>query len=179
MNKLNNNIKIVRGNLITLAKAGMFDLIGHGCNIHCRQKSGIAAQMVEHFNTNSPLLYPLELPSFKGDMKKLGKVQFNTNPFVVSSNFTPLNLMVANCYTQEMWKTKENPKPINYIALRSCMKTLNAMAVWFYNNTGTHMRIGLPWIGCGLAGGDKDIVFNIISKNLTNAQVTIVEYDQS
>ena len=42
----------VKGDLIEMALAGDFDVIAHGCNCFCKQRSGIAKQMVENFSTH-------------------------------------------------------------------------------------------------------------------------------
>jgi O-acetyl-ADP-ribose deacetylase (regulator of RNase III) len=40
------------------------------------------------------------------------------------------------------------------------------------------MRIGLPQIGCGLAGGDWNRVKEIIQRELKDMDVTVVIYDK-
>jgi O-acetyl-ADP-ribose deacetylase (regulator of RNase III) len=40
-------------------------------------------------------------------------------------------------------------------------------------------HIGLPQIGCGLAGGDWDIVRNLIQEIMIDCDVTVVIYNQS
>ena len=50
----------IKGDLIELAKAGEFDVIAHGCNCFNAQKSGIARQMAEEFQTNDPVRYKFE-----------------------------------------------------------------------------------------------------------------------
>jgi hypothetical protein len=37
-------------------------------------------------------------------------------------------------------------------------------------------HIGLPYIGCGLAGADENLVLDIIKKELKDCNVTMVRY---
>ena len=79
------------------------------------------------------------------------------------------NLYVVNSYTQYgLGKDDNNNIPLNYNALALCMIKINHI---FKNK-----RIGLPLIGCGLAGGDWNIVKDIIQKNLIDCDITIVKF---
>lgn len=167
-------INHVKGDLITLAKEGNFDIIAHGCNCFCRQKSGLAPQMVRAFHTNNSDLYSLEDLSFAGNTDKLGTVQGNQWFEPDGTNFT-----VLNAYTQIKWKTPDNPRPLSYEALESCMAQIFNLAVLRYGYSGIESRIGLPWIGCGLAGGDKKRVEFIIKRYLENFPVTIITYERT
>ncbi len=43
-------------------------------------------------------------------------------------------------------------------------------------NIPRDLRIGIPKIGCGLAGGDWKVVEQIIKEHLSEHDLTIVEY---
>ena len=76
-----------------------------------------------------------------------------------------------NAYTQFMYGKNHSDgvsKPLDYEALTLCMRKINQIF------KGSH--IGLPWIGCGLAGGDWRRVKAIIKRELKNFHVTIVHY---
>lgn len=150
--------KEIQGNLITLAKPPhrMFDVIAHGCNCFCKQKSGLAPQMAKAFGTDK---FPKEQESSEGDMEKLGNIEYQKFE----------DLYVVNCYTQYGYDV--STKPLSYEALRLCLRKIN------HRFKGRH--IGLPQIGCHLAGGDWNIVRDIIQKELENCDVTIVIYDNS
>mgnify|MGYP003335247766 CR=1 FL=1 len=147
----------IKGDLITLANNNMFDIIVHGCNCFCKMARGLAPQMAEAFGCN---LFELENEKYKGDINKLGQIDYHTNMF----NFT-----VVNAYTQYHWSTET--KPLDYEALTLCLRKINHI----FN--GKH--IGLPQIGCHLAGGDWNIVKEIIKKELKDCKVTIVIYDKN
>jgi len=57
---------------------------------------------------------------------------------------------------------------LDYDALRMCMRKIN--------HEFPGRKIGLPKIGCGLAGGDWNIVQGIIEDELHDCDVTIVNY---
>lgn len=166
--------KIIKGNLITKALNGEFDVIVHGCNCFCSQKSGLAPQMVKVFNTDK---FGREDPIFKGDINKLGHIDYQY--FKIEKGLAILekypeysNLAVINAYTQ-YYNRSNNPIPnstcLEYDALSLCMMKINHIF------KGKH--IGLPKIGAGLAGGDWNIIEQIIKKQLKDCNVTIVEYD--
>lgn len=146
--------KEIEGDLIALAKAGEFDVIAHGCNCFCTMKKGLALKFAEVFGCDR---YPLEYVRYKGDIDKLGRID---------GKEAGDNLIVVNCYTQYKWATPENPRPLDYSALALCLRKMNHIF------KGKH--IGLPRIGCGLAGGYWDAVKLIIQTELCDCKVTIV-----
>lgn len=151
----------IEGNLITLAHQGVFDVIAHGCNCFCKQKSGIARQMAENFGTSSASVYTLEGEKHRGSFNKLGTIQYGYKG----------KLAIVNCYTQYMYgKNHEDgvDKPIDYVALRLCMRKLNF--------TFKGKSVGLPMIGSGLAGGDWYIITDIIQQELKDCDITVVRF---
>lgn len=160
----------MEGDLISLALQGEFDVVAHGCNCFCRMKRGIAPLMAEAFACH---IFPLEGKGFAGDFNKLGQIDVfgfilkDTERLIPKWDEKP-NFWVANMYTQYHW---EEPSvygvPLDYDALRMCLRKLN--------HRFKGKKIGIPWIGCGLAGGDKEIVRTFIESDLQNCNVTIVE----
>lgn len=159
------------GDLIALAREGKFDVIAHGCNCFCTQGAGIALQMDRVFNKAS---FPLEHPSKKGSMNKLGCI--DSKDFEVSSvSVYPADyigivtcdfrhpLTVVNCYTQYSYGRGLR---LDYEALTLCMRKINFKF--------KSKRIGLPKIGAGLAGGSWDRIKEIIKKELIDMETTII-----
>src|ERR1044072_571187 len=136
-------IKEINGNLVTLAKEGMFDVIGHGCNTFCTMKRGIAPQMAEAFGCDK---FHLEDSIFKGDIHKLGNIDYH-----IKYMDDDQDLIVVNMYTQYHWNDPDpvTQIPLNYNALTLCLQKMNHLF------KGKH--IGLPKIGCGLAGGNWSV----------------------
>lgn len=172
----------VMGNLITLAKGGHFDVIAQGNNCHCIQGAGLAPQMVHAFGTDNTKIYTLEHLSTNGDINKLGQfevgyyfLKHETLVRSVSNISIPDDKYVAvcNCYTQYGTGKTGNPNggtvALDYDALKLILRKIN------YTFKTKH--IGLPLIGCQLAGGDWNIVRKLIINELKDMDVTIVHFD--
>lgn len=161
--------KTVKGNLITLAQDGEFDVIAHGCNCWNMMGAGIASAMKQFFSCRE---FFLEKPHQKGDMNKLGQIDFETvnrrTGLIIRDwdSLEALNegIVVVNAYTQY-----QGGANLDYEALALCLKKMN------HEFKGKH--IGLPMIGCGIAGGSWSIVSKLIQGHLYDCDVTIVEYD--
>jgi len=151
----------INGDLIELAKQGKFEVIVHGCNCFCTMGAGIAPQMAKAFGCDK---YEMEKGNRRGDYNKLGQIEYD---FVNLENGSFLG--VVNAYTQyEMGINRNGIVPLDYDALTLCMRKIGHR---FY---GKH--IGLPLIGCGLAGGDWNVVKAIIMEELKNCHITVVKY---
>lgn len=176
--------KEVEGDLIRLAKSGSFDVIAHGCNCFCTMGAGIAPQMAKAFGVDH---YHKEGPTWKGNIEKLGNIVSGTSLIdlnkysVVSEKIDRVEIIknpmsykkitIINCYTQYNYGMNHedgSDKPFDYEAFDLCMRKINHIF------KGKH--IGLPQIGCGLAGGDWDIVKRMIQRRLKDMDVTIVIY---
>jgi len=170
--------KEVTGNLITLAKQGEFDVIAHGCNCFCTMGAGLAPQMADAFGCDK---FNMEGESYRGEFGKLGNIDFEDvyiNP--TTGQVVPFNetsgdahvLTVVNCYSQfGFGKNHKNGSvaPLDYAALELCLKKIN------YEFSGE--RVGLPQIGCHLAGGDWNIVKKMIQDHVSDCDVVVVIYD--
>lgn len=146
----------VDGDLIEFALKGNFEVIAHGCNCFCVMGAGIAPLMAEKFGCNR---FPLEDIDKKGDINKLGQIDYKK----------VFEIYVVNAYTQYFYgknHLNETDQPLDYDALRICLRKIN--------HTFKGKKIGLPQIGCGLAGGDWNIVKSIIQSELKDCDVTIV-----
>lgn len=152
----------IEGDLIVLAKQGMFDVIAHGCNCFCTMRRGIAPQMAKAFGCD---VYPKEKSPYKGDVNKLSTIDYKTYSINTHS------FQVVNAYTQYHynWKTTDGIC-LDYTALRMCMKKINM------EFQGAH--VGLPKIGAGVAGGDWEKIKAIIQEELVDCDVTVVIYKE-
>ncbi|MCL6318735.1 hypothetical protein EXT67_20750 [Pectobacterium atrosepticum] len=158
------------GNLITAAQSGEVNVIAHGCNCLNTMKSGIAPDIAKAF----PEAWAADRMTVKGDRAKLG---------TLSSAFSTNGLLVYNLYSQYTFTgRKEGKMDLDYWALRSA---LSAMAVSLHAecrilDMSTHdLKIGLPKIGAGLAGGDWAIISKIIESRLRDFDVTIYVLKES
>lgn len=151
-------MKTVKGDLIKMAVNGDFDIIIHGCNIHCTMASGIAATIAHLL----PEAYEVDLKTNSGDWRKLGnftmaKINGGKHPFTV-----------VNLYTQGTFG--RTGVHVDYAAVERGLYAINLL---FPNK-----RIGIPKIGCGLGGGDWDKIVQIIER-VGFADITYVEYEQN
>ncbi len=171
--------KEIEGNLITLALQGRFEVIAHGCNCYCTMGAGLAPQMADTFGCDE---YPLESPLRRGDIDKLGRIDFQKvyvreDGRVMGAYAPPKppgmkDLYVVNCYSQYGFgiNHKEGQvAPLDYEALTLCLRKMNKQF--------KGMHIGLPMIGCHLAGGKWEIVQKIIQKEFVDCNVTVVIYN--
>ena len=151
-----------KGDLISLAKQGEFDVVVHGCNCFCRMKRGIAPQMAKAFGCDR---FPLEGPKFEGDKAKLGQIEYQR---VILS--TDKELVVVNAYTQFHWNAPSPfGIPLDYDALRSCFIKVN--------DAFQGKKVGIPKIGAGLAGGDWQKVESILEEVCGDlGELVVVEY---
>lgn len=149
--------QIIKGDLLELAKTGCFDFIAHGCNCQKVMGAGIAAQIKQQF----PIVYDADYEDTRLPIERLG--DFTLATVGIEPNGTKSTVNVLNLYTQL------NPGRDLYVnALRLCLQKVNL------SYAGS--RIGLPKIGCGIAGGNWDEVVEYIKKDLKDMYVTIVDY---
>ena len=149
-------MNIIKGDLLQLADDGTFDVIVHGCNCFNTMGAGIALQIKNKY----PAAWEVDKNTIKGHNDKLGTY----------TSAKVGDLTIVNAYTQ--YRPGLNDLKENYSAIHNVMKKI---AVDFQGK-----RIGLPFIGAGLAGGDWNIIKDIIKANLEGMiDYTIVEYSKS
>lgn len=175
----------IEGDLVKLAKESKFDVIAHGCNAFCTMGSGIAPQMAKAFGADT---FPMEQGKYRGDIRKIGNIDFcavrqvhkrtelsfkGKPNMIYVDNFERNEkvLYVVNAYTQCNYGANHSDgdtKSLDYDALKLCFKKINHIF------KGKH--IGLPLIGCGLAGGSWNIVKKLMKNYLYDMDVTVVHY---
>lgn len=147
----------LQGDLLTLADTGMFDVVAHGCNCFHTMGAGIARQIAQRY----PEALEADRKTLYGSRLKLGTLS-------VAQVTTPSGypLVIANLYTQHSYGGEH---PLEYRALEECLETL---AIQYADK-----RVGIPWIGCGLAGGDVGKVREMLGIVLApHVDLTVVEY---
>jgi O-acetyl-ADP-ribose deacetylase (regulator of RNase III) len=154
------NYQEITGDLIQLAKEEEFDAILHGCNCFNTMGAGIAAGIKLSF----PDAYAVDKGTLSGDKNKLGTYSIGIHWMHNKNKY----LKIINAYTQFSTASMQEEPPVDYYAIENALTAVNKEFKW--------QHIGMPLIGCGLAGGDWDIVKDIIKKTLTDVKVTIVHY---
>jgi len=152
-------MKTVKGDLIMLAKQGMFDVIIHGCDCYGDMGGGIAKSIREHF----PEAYAADQNTEKGNVDKLGSY---SSAVVASKDHT---LTIVNAYTQPHWKG--HGVLVDYNAVAAVMKLIKV--------DFSGRRIAYPRIGAGLARGDWTILSHIIEDALNIEDHTLVDFEKN
>jgi O-acetyl-ADP-ribose deacetylase (regulator of RNase III) len=153
-------LKHAKGDLIAMAVNGDFDVIVHGCNCFNTMGAGIARSIADRF----PQAMLADRDTESGDYNKLG-------------NWTMAHAHVAdfdiiNAYTQYS-PSPDGRDVFEYNAFALILQKLE--------HAYGQQRIGLPYIGMGLAGGKKDIIMQMIEYFASSVQnkggsVTLVEF---
>ena len=158
-------LKHTTGDLLVLAESGEFDVILHGCNCFNTMGGGIARQIREQY----PVAARVDAETRRGDYNKLGNWTesqagdyFDNMTFGVS-NKRPLEkrFTILNCYTQYNMSTGQDV--FEYTAFQLILEKLL--------HTYGDKRMGMPYIGMGLAGGD----FARIMPMIENFAIKIAE----
>jgi O-acetyl-ADP-ribose deacetylase (regulator of RNase III) len=147
-----------KGNLLDLAEAGEFNIVVQGCNCFNTMGGGIAREIRERFSEAAIA----DDRTTRGDYTKLG----TWTEAVIDGQF-----VIINAYTQYNMSTGEDV--FEYIAFQLILQKL------------AHMYpggdFGFPYIGMGLAMGDKDLIIQMLEDfadrvTSTGGSVTLVEF---
>jgi O-acetyl-ADP-ribose deacetylase (regulator of RNase III) len=160
--------RVVKGDLVELAKAGEFDVIIHGCNCFHTMGAGIARQLAEAFpGPHGPAYVDMHETGF-GDENKLGS--FSTAKGTTNDGGS---FYILNAYTQYTTASGSNTSPVDYSAIRDVFRAIATKVV----TPASGLRVGYPAIGAGLAGGNWDRISAIIDEEFRNIDHTYVLYD--
>lgn len=143
----------VKGDLIKMFKNGAFDAIVHGCNCFHTMGAGIADQI----SSNFPQALEADKVSLYGDIDKLGRytiAQANTG-------------FIINGYTQ--YRPGQEDQQRLYASISTLFDNLA-------RDLADGSKIGIPKLGAGIAGGDWDVIEDLIRIRMTNMRVVVVEY---
>jgi O-acetyl-ADP-ribose deacetylase (regulator of RNase III) len=144
-------MRIIKGDLISLALTGTFNLIVHGCNCFNTMGAGFANQI----RINFPEAWSADQRTVRGDMNKLGSFTQAT------VNRNGHDITIINAYTQFGYGKRLQT---NYSAIETAFAAVGVMF--------PHKRIGYPRIG----GGDWNIISKIIDEQLNGLNHTLVEH---
>jgi O-acetyl-ADP-ribose deacetylase (regulator of RNase III) len=153
-------LKHAKGNLLDLAEAGEFDIVVQGCNCFNTMGGGIAREIRERY----PVVASVDMVTLRGDYRKLGN--WTECDAGETNRFT-----IINAYTQ--YNMSQGTDVFEYIAFQLILEKL----AFVYPGK----RFGLPYIGCGLAGGEQETIVDMIDVfakrvALEGGTVTLVEF---
>lgn len=151
-------MKLHYGDLLAAAEGGEFDVIMHGCNCFHTMGAGIAA----HIKRKYPEAYAADKGTPYGDAAKLGTFS--------SAKISRLGVefVVLNAYTQHGFGGGVDN--FDYASFPSLLAKVK-------NEYGTK-RIGLPLIGCGLAGGDESRILKMMKEGLSGTNYKLMELNR-
>ena len=150
---------ITKGNVIDMAEDGHFDVLVHGCNCINAMGAGVARQVKETW----PEAFDADTKYCTRSRSMLGTYSAAN---VRDAGRGYCELTVVNAYTQ--FAPGKGEDVFDYVAFEEILERL---AVDFPDKI-----IGMPAIGCGLAGGDKDRILDIIRDSRVCDKVIFVEF---
>lgn len=152
------NISIKKGDLLAAFKLNEFDAITHCCNCCCVMGAGIALQIKQQY----PEAFIADCKYLlTGDQRKLGTFSFAKTPHGI----------IYNLYGQHKYGGKG--VLVEYPFIEQGLIAIEKAMV-----KDNKKILGMPWIGCGLAGGNKTEIRNILDKVFGNSSVDVVIYEQ-
>lgn len=143
-------MQIITGDLIELAREGRFTNIVHGCNCFGVMGAGIALAIKQAF----PRAYVADKNFPLSANCRLGSVSTT----LVEADYVGEDFRVINAYTQ--YGYGRSKAHVDYDAVRNCFRSIK------YHYAGPGTITAYPYIGCGLAGGDWNIVSRIIDDEM-------------
>lgn len=156
-----------KGNLIDMAEEGLFDVIIHGANCQNTMGSGIAKEIRARY----PEAYAADCRASNFGHNSLGEFSYAKvikwkNQQVVTPFF------IVNAYTQYHYL----PRGVDHFSYDTFLPCLQKIATEFPSS-----RVGLPYIGMGLAGGDSKRILSIIETAVHyfkyfDSELTLVEF---
>ena len=154
-----------KGNLLDMADNGDFDIIIQGCNCFNAMGAGLAPQIAKRY----PMAEAVDSDTVKGSIQKLGNW---TMAYSTNDNPDQKDFRIINAYTQYV-TSQQGEDVFEYAAFELILRKLAHQ----YGK----QRYGLPYIGMGLAGGDKKRILAMIENfakvvSAKGGTVTLVEF---
>ena len=142
--------------MITEIKGDLFttgaQVILHGCNCQGKMGSGVAKAVREK--------YPVVFDEYEELHRTRGLKLGSILPVKVGKD-----KWVVNCMTQKFYGY-DGKQYVSYDAVWECLHRVASMASKEY-------KIAMPKIGCGLAGGDWEVVRKIVEDELKDFEVLV------
>ena len=154
-----------KGNLLDMAENGDFDIIVQGCNCFNAMGAGLAPQIAKRY----PRAEEVDSETTRGNIGKLGNFTMAWSDYY-DETIKPFKII--NAYTQYV-TSQQGEDVFEYDSFAVILRKLA-------HEYGRH-RFGLPYIGMGLAGGDKKRILAMIEDfakkvSAQGGSVTLVEF---
>jgi len=118
-------------------------IVIHGCNCHCTMGAGIAKQV----RAECPNAWSADQRTLPRDRTKMGSFTYGVEAS---------GMIVVNAYTQ--YDYTRTSVDVDYNALDNSIRSI----IKYFYQTYSETTFAMPKIGCGLAGGDWNIVEKIL-----------------
>ncbi len=171
-----NNIPLINGDLfyyinsyINQGNNGSSIIVPHVCNNINSFGAGFAGAVAKHYPSVKENYHLLGNSFLKNN---LGYTQFVE---VAKDKTYGHKLIFANMVAQNSIISKNNNRPLNYLALAKSMVNVNKYIKSNFDND-SKVQIHAPKFGCGLAGGNWNFIENLIEDIWTDIDVTIYTY---
>lgn len=143
-------------------------IVAHVCNDKGGWGSGFVRAVSDRFGPKPEACYRAWASGFYGGDSppfELGEVQFVPVEFDAAGDYA---VLVANMLAQAGYCSPSNPTAVRYPELECCLSMVSDQAV--------EMRcaVHVPRIGCGLGGGD----WNVVEGILLGLEADVVVYDR-
>lgn len=145
------------GCLIKALESGEINVIGHQANCFNVMKRGVASALSKRWVA----VERADCSTIKGSKKKLGTMTYALVPEGI----------IFNLYGQYHWDKEKPLYGTNYEALNHSLILMKK----HLEGIGPK-KIGFPLIGCGLAGGDWDVVEKLINNTFNDTEHSITIY---
>lgn len=159
----NDIIDISKERILTKHNGGNV-VIPHVCNNIGLFGAGFASYVASNFpdvKANFEML---------GTKNKLGHVQYVK---VLSNKSYKREMFFANMIAQNKVISPKNPRPLNYEALVKCMSDVRSFCLELSKHTENQTEIHCPKFGSGLAGGNWDLISELIKDIWSNIPVFV------
>lgn len=161
-------IRYVKGDAVDLFKQvhTPYDAFAHGANCVCTMGSGVARDVADKLFS----LYQEDQLTFRmRPESKLGHITF-----FVYQGFRAHDKKIAyNAYTQLAPVRSRDEVAVVNDAVRTSMRQINNSMV----RNGLK-RLVIPFIGCGLAHGDWDVLLPLINEATPDIEIDVVLWDK-
>ena len=156
-------IKVVRGDALRVAESLDDCVLIHGCNCYHNMGGGFALQVRRRY----PEALEADKESAYGDINKLGTF---TDCYVNSrGTYHGNRLHIVNLYTQHGYGSKNGAVMVDYERLEQGLYDVLSLY-------GADCEFVFPFIGGGLANGDRQRIFKIMSRVFAGYSATLVLY---
>lgn len=144
-------VKKVKGNIIDMIERGEITATAHGCNCFHTMGSGIAKTFNEY--TDGKLL-EADKQTVYGDINNLGNytsIDFNGVKF--------FNIYSQYIHAGQFKGNRDGLVYVNWVAVSNAL--FNVVTELSKNDDSV---LALPYIGCGLAGGEEESLIAILDE---------------